>query len=186
MRKSALVVLTLSAVALVGCSSSGKPSVSNTTLSLPKAGAVLPATQGTTVPQTIDPCTLLTAAEASKLVGGAKVVKSKGGGAGSLLCVYSLGNSASAEVTVKIDATEVDAANEFPNWVQPIQGIAKGLTRGTVPALGDEATQTRNGDVNAGIYTRRGKALVKIGAYPPPSLALLKAAAKTALNRIPA
>jgi hypothetical protein len=178
------VIVSLSAVALVGCSSSGKPAATTPSVSLPAVGAVLPKTQGTTVPQTIDPCTLLTAPEASKLVGGAKVIRTSGGGAGSLLCVYSAGKSASAEVTVKIDANATEATNDYPNWVQPIQGNAKGLTKGTVPALGDEATQTRNGDVNAGIFVRRGKALVKIGAYPPPSLALLKAAAKTALGRI--
>jgi len=178
------VILSLSAVALAGCSSSGKPNATNPTISLPPVGAVLPATQGTTVPQSIDPCTLLTAPEAAKLVGGAKVTRTSGGGAGSLLCVYSAGKSASAELTVKIDANAADAANEFPSWVQPIQGTAKGLTRGTVPGLGDQATQTRNQDVNAGIFVRRGNALVKIGAYPPPSLALLKAAAKTALGRI--
>ena len=178
------MILSLCAVALASCSSSGKPAATNPTVSLPAVGSVLPATQGTTVPQTIDPCTLLTAPEASKLVGGAKVTRTSGGGAGSILCVYSAGKSASAEVTVRIDATATDATNDYPNWVQPIQGTAKGLTRGTVPGLGDEATQTRNGDVNAGIFARRGSALVKIGAYPPPSLALLKAAAKTAFSRI--
>ena len=178
------MILSLAAVALAGCSSSGKPAATNPTVSLPAVGALLPKTQGTTVPQTIDPCTLLTQPEAAKLVGGAKVTRTSGGGAGSLLCVYSLGNSASAEVTVKIDANATEATNDYPSWVQPIQGNAKGLTKGTVPGLGDEATQTRNGDVNAGIFARRGAALVKIGAYPPPSLALLKAAAKTALSRI--
>jgi hypothetical protein len=184
-RKSVFLILSLSVVALVGCSSSGKPGAS-TTITAPKVstGEVLPLTQDTTVAQTIDPCSLLTAPEASKLAGVAKVTRTLGGGTGSLLCVYAAGKSAGAEVTVKVDASPSEARNEFPSWVQPLQGTAKGLTRGSVPGLGDEATQTRNGAVNAGIFARRGAALVKIGAYPPPSLALLKAAAKTALSRI--
>jgi len=183
--KSGIAVLSLSAIALVGCSSSGKPAGTKPTVSLPAVGAVLPRTQGTTVPQKLDPCTLLTAKEAAKLMKpGVTVTRSQGGGVGSLLCVYTGGKSTGAEVTVKIDASPADAHNEFPNWVQPIPGTAAGLTKGTVPGVGEEATQTRNADVNEGIYVRRGNALVKIGAYPPPTLAALKAAAKTALSRI--
>ncbi len=185
MWKSGIVVLSLSGLALVGCSSSGTPEGSKPTVSLPAVGAVLPRTQGTSVPQKLDPCTLFTAPEAAKLMTpGATVTRSSGGGVGSLLCVYTGGKSTGAEIAVKIDASPADAHNEFPNWVQPIPGTAAGLTRNSVPALGEEATWTRNSNVNAGIFVQRGNALVKIGAYPPPPLAALKAAAKVALSRI--
>ena len=78
---------------------------------------------------------------------------------------------------MKIDATAADAHNEFPSWVQPIKE-GRGLTKGTVPAFGDEATQTRNPGVNAAIFVRRGTCSEDRG-LPAPPLAALKAAAKT-------
>ena len=179
------IILSLSAIALVGCSSSGKPDATGPTVSRPKVGQVLPRTQATTVPQTLDPCALMTAADAAKLTGGVKMTRSSGGGVGSLLCVYSGGKTTGAEITVRIDANAADAHTDFPTFVEPIPGgEAKGLTKTAVTGIGQEAVQTRNLDVNAAIFVRRGNALVKLGAYPPPSLAALKAAAKTALSRI--
>jgi hypothetical protein len=134
------------------------------------------------VRQTVDPCTLLTLAEASTLTGH-PLKHTRGGGPGSLLCVYAAGN-AGAEVTVKVDSDAATAHAEFPDWVQPLGGHAIGLILKAVPNLGDEASETRYRDVNDGIYVRKGAALIKIGAYPPATDAALRAAATTALGRL--
>ena len=171
----------LSALALAACSSGSKGATPATTPpTIPSVGAVLPGT--TTVAQTVNPCTLLTVAEATKLAGH-PVKLTRGGGPGALLCVYT-GGGAGAEVTVKVDTDAAAAHAEFPSWVQPLGGQATGLILKAVPNLGDEASETRYRDVNDGIYVRKGASLIKIGAYPPATDAALRAAAATALGRL--
>ena len=91
--------------------------------------------------QTIDPCTVLTAQEASKLAGGT-LTKTEGGGVGSLRCLYTAGDNAGVQVTVKVEADAAAAENEFPDWVHPLQATPKGLVESAVTGLGDEASQT--------------------------------------------
>jgi hypothetical protein len=182
--KSALAILV--ALALAGCSSSGsgKPNanVTGTTQIAAQPGDQLPVT--TDIPQTLDPCTLLTLPEAIELAAG-PVTRTAGGGPGSLNCVYTHGTTRGAEVSVKVDSDAATAHKDFPSWVQPIPGAtATGLVVTKIKNLGDEATLTRNGVVNDGIYVRRGAALIKIGADPSAPTGLLMTAARTALTRV--
>ena len=171
----------LLALALASCSSSGKGTANTgTTFTALSPGATVPTQTDT--PQTADPCKLMTVTEASQLA-GATVKLSSGGGPGSLACVYSA-KSAGAEITVKVDTDAAAAHTEFPTWVQPIPGHAVGLTITKLTGLGDEAMLSRNKTVNDGIYVRKGATLVKIGVYPPATVAALKAAARTALGRV--
>jgi len=62
--------------------------------------------------------------------------------------------------------------------------VANGLTVTQISKLGDEASETRTGNVNDGIYVRSGAVLVKIGAYPAASDAALRVAALQALSRV--
>jgi hypothetical protein len=179
MSKAALAALC--ALALAACSS-GSSKATTTTQTVPSVstGAIPTPTD---LPQTVDPCRLLTAPEAKELVGIA-VKRSAGGGPGSLYCKYAAATSAGAEVTVKVDANAAAARAGYTSWVQPIPGVAKGLTVRPISNLGDQATETRSGNVNDGIYVRSGAVLVKIGAYPAVSLDALKAAALRALSRV--
>jgi hypothetical protein len=181
--KSALAALcALGLAGLAACSSSASKSSTATTI-LPsgvKAGATLPTP--TDVPQKLNPCTLLTASEASKLV-GVTVTKSAGGGTGALFCKYAAGSTAGAEITVKVVSTPAAAHAQFASWVQPVPGQAVGLKVTTVSHLGNEASATHLPKVNDGIYVRKGAVLVKIGAYPPASDAALRVAAIRALKR---
>jgi hypothetical protein len=176
------VLVALCALALAACSSSGSKSSTATTI-LPsgvQAGATLPTP--TDVPQKLNPCALLTASEASKLV-GVTVTKSAGGGTGALFCKYTAGSTAGAEITVKVVSTPAAAHAQFASWVQPIPGRAAGLKVTTVSHLGNEASATHQPKVNDGIYVRKGAVLIKIGAYPPASDAALRVAAIRALQR---
>ena len=186
MRKPALAVVcaVVLALALASCSSSGSGKAGSTETSTTftglATGAQVPTV--TDVPQTIDPCKLMTVTEATRLA-GAPVKLSSGGGPGSLDCVYT-GKSAGAEVTVKVDKDEQAANAEFPSWVQPIPGQAAGLTTTQIDNLGNEASKTQNRNVNDAIYVRRGAVLLKIGVYPPAGTPALRAAATTALGRV--
>ena len=172
----------LCALAFAACSSGSNKAATTTTQPAPTVSSGAP-TPPTDVPQMIDPCRLLTASEATKLVGIA-VKRSAGGGPGSLYCKYAAANSAGAEVTIKVDANAAAAHAGYPSWVQPIPGVANGLTVTQISKLGDEASETRTGNVNDGIYVRSGAVLVKIGAYPAASDAALRVAALQALSRV--
>lgn len=176
------VLAALCALVLASCSSSSSsaPTHTATTLTNLYPGATVP--NATDTPQTIDPCTLLTVADTSNLAHAA-VRRSSGGGPGSLDCIYA-GVSAGAEVTVKVDKNAATAIADFPSWVQPIPGFAPGLKVTRIARLGDEATVTRNGKINAGIYVRKGAVLIKIGAHPAPTNAALQFAVTTALGRV--
>jgi hypothetical protein len=179
----------VSVVAFVGCSSSassksGAGANSDTTTNV-APGGTLPST--TTAPSAIDACKLLTAPEASRLAGATVKLASKSANSalsGSLNCIYAAGTSAGAELSVKVDADAATAHAGYPDWVQPIPGVAAGLVRTELTNLGDEASETRTGNVNDAIYVRKGAVLVKIGVYPPAGDAALRAAALTALSRV--
>ncbi len=183
MSKAALAALAgLCAVALAACSSGSTKAATTTSQPAPTVSSGV-LTTPTDVPQKVDPCRLLTASEATTLV-GIPVKCAAGGGPGSLYCKYAAATSAGAEVTVKVDASAAAARAGYPTWVQPIPGVANGLTVTQVSNLGDEASETRSGDVNDGIYVRNGAVLVKIGAYPAVSLGALRVAALLALSRV--
>ncbi|MGO9876508.1 MAG: DUF3558 family protein [Acidimicrobiia bacterium] len=180
--KAAMVALAgLCALALAACSSGSSKATTTTQPATTVTSG--PLTTPTDVAQKVDPCRLLTASEATSLVGIA-VKRSAGGGPGSLYCKYAAATSAGAEVTVKVDASPAAARAGYPSWVQPIPGVANGLTVTQVSNLGDEASETRSGNVNDGIYVRNGAVLVKIGAYPAVSEAALRVAALHALSRV--
>jgi hypothetical protein len=177
-RKSAVAVV--AALALVGCSGSSSKTSAPTTVT-----PTIPPITSTTIPTpVVDPCALLTVQDASKLVGKPVKRTPLTGVAGVLACKYAAGTSGGAQITVKVDTDATTAHDEFSAWVQPIPGFAPGLTVTSVPNLGNEASSTRNRNVNDGIYVRRGATLVKIGAYPAVGDAALLAAAKTALARL--
>jgi hypothetical protein len=131
----------------------------------------------------INPCTLLTAADASRLA-GKPLTHAVGGGLGSGTCAYSGGKVLiGAELTVKVDPSAAAAHAEFRGWVQPVPNTAPGFSVITVSKLGDEAKATR-ASFTDGIYFRSGAVLVKIGVYPPATAAVLERAAHTALDRL--
>ena len=164
MWKSAVAIVAV--FTLVNCSGSSSKTAASTTLR-----------------PTIDPCTLLTAQDASKLI-GKPVKRATPAGSSGPLCMYAAGTTAGAEITVRLDADAPTAHSDFPTWVQPFPGRAAGLTVTSVPNLGHEASATHNLNVNDAVYVRRGAALMKIGAYPAVADAALIAAARTALGRI--
>jgi hypothetical protein len=178
--KSVLAILC--ALALASCSSSGSSKAGSTTVTSLVPGPGQTLTNTTDVPQNLDPCTILTVQQASALA-GATVVKTSGGGVGSLDCVYAAGKTKGAEITIKVDSTPAAAQAEFPAWVQPISGLANGLTVKQVANLGDEASTTRNGKINSGIYVRKGALLVKIGTHPAVTQAALVTAVKLAIAK---
>ena len=177
MRKSGFVILILSGVVLVGCSSSGSSKAKFT------PGSINPETASTAVKQTADPCKLFTAADASKLAGGVVMTRSSGS-AGTLLCVYKSGTTASEQITVKLAADATAAHAEFPTWVHPFAGATSNVKTTTIPNLGDEASATRDTTINSGIYVRKGPWLIKIGGHPAATNAQLRVAANAALGRL--
>jgi hypothetical protein len=175
-------VAIVAVIALFGCSSSSKTTKTTTPATVTPTIPLITTT--TVAGPGIDPCTLLTAQDAKKLTGLAVTRTPVTNADGIRACRYAAGTSGGAEVTIKVDADPRTAHDDFPAWVQPIPGHAAGLTTNSVPNLGDEASSTRNLQVNNGIYVRRGATLVKIGAFPAVSDAALLAAARTALARL--
>ena len=172
-------VAIVAVIGLFGCSSSSKTSTPTTS-----TPAIPPITVTTVAAPKIDPCTLLTAQDATKLTGLPMKRTPVTGTAGTVACTYAAGTAGGAEVTLKVDTSAAAAHADFPSWVQPIPGTAAGLTTSSVPGLGNEASSTHHLNVNDGIYVRRGATLVKIGAHPAASDAALLTAARNALARL--
>lgn len=141
------------------------------------------ATTRSTAP---DPCTLLTAQEASTLVGSTlTAVPSNGGGVN---CRY---NGAGApvgpgvEITVRSYADGPTAHAAFPRWVVPVPPLPADMTATPVTGVGDEATITRTPPAVgiSGIFFRRAATLVKIGVHPAATDAALKTAGAIVAGR---
>ena len=129
-----------------------------------------------------DACALLTAIDASAVVGQPLTVAPHSGG---INCHYNgAGGPAvlGVEITVRVDPDAATAHAHFPRWVLPIPGSA-GPTVTPVPNLGDEASLVR-GSVGSGVYFRHGAVLVKIGVHPPVADAALKTVAATVVGRL--
>jgi hypothetical protein len=180
---------------LVGCGSSGMSSSATTASRAAKPSTTSAATTTTTttrraltapttvVMTSINPCTLFTAADASRLA-GRTLTRAPGGDLGSGTCAYSGGTVLiGAELTVKVDAGSDAAHAEFAKWVEPVPNTAPGFSVTPVANLGDEAKATHS-SFTVGIYFREGTVLVKIGIYPPVSDAALKTAANAARARL--
>ncbi len=89
------------------------------------------------------------------------------------------------EITVRVESDAGTAHADFPTWVQPVPGaLPPGFTITPETGIGDEASETHSGTVIDGIFFRHGAVLVKIGAHPPVSDAVLQAAANTVLGRL--
>ncbi len=177
------------ALLLVGCGSSKSSaadpsSPSSTTHPTTTTAGRAVVTPPTVVEMTtIDPCTLFTAADASRLA-RRPLTRAVGGELGSGTCAYSGGKVlVGAELTVKVDASAATAHAEFRRWVEPVPNTAPGFSVATVAKLGDEA-RSAGASFTDGIYFRAGAVLVKIGVYPPASAAALKTAADAALGRL--
>ena len=110
---------------LAGCgaarssSETTKPTIVVTPTSTPAV------TTASSVPTTdarggsIDPCALMTAADASRLA-GAKLILSSTDGARSGYCTYgSTGSVTTAEIVVKVDPDDAYAQADYPAWVNP-------------------------------------------------------------------
>jgi hypothetical protein len=175
MARAALPVgIALLLVACSGSSSDPKTTASakTTTTETTVAGA-----------NAIDPCTLFTARDASRLV-GKTLTHAPGGGLGKGTCAYSGGKVLiGAELTMKVDAGSAAAHAEFPKWVVPVTTTAPGFSVTTLANLGDEA-KTTSTSFSYSIYFRVSNVLVKIGVYPPVSVAALTTAARAAIDRL--
>jgi hypothetical protein len=133
-----------------------------------------------------DACQLLSAQDASRLIGFA-VTRAEH--SGSINCRYNKPGGPMSfdgvEITVRQEASADAAHARFPRWVVPFPPQPKDMTLTPVTGVGDEATITHTSAAVgiSGIYFRRGAVLVKIGVHPPPTDAAITAAGKTAVSR---
>ena len=171
------------ALALAGCSgSSGNKA--NTIVGSPTTASASSSTDPNALgpSDAIDPCKLLTAADASLLV-GTKVTRSAADKPGSGGCSYaSPGLTKTVEIFIKIDPDGAYAQADYPAWVQSVID-APGFTITPVPKFADGATEIRSAVFDAMLF-RKDTVLVKIGVDPKATHVALVRAATTALGRL--
>ena len=170
------------AVTLAGCSGSGSPQSRPAT---GPGGANDSSTTPTTEPgvAVIDTCRLMTAGDASLLLGH-PVTHGTPGSAKAGTCKFVAADDAStnAEIEGKIDFSPASAQAEYPTWVQSIVN-APGFATVPLSGFADEATVVHSSAFDA-ILFRRGKVLVRIGVSPQASDDALRAVATAVLGRL--
>lgn len=132
----------------------------------------------------MDACKLLTAKDASAVVGQPLTVAAHTGG---VSCSYFGAGGAAllgVEITLRLEADPAAARAYFPRWVSSVNGgRGGGPAVAPVPGVGDQASIVRSNFVNAVVF-RRGKTLIKIGVHPPVPDASLKKLAAAVLGRL--
>ncbi len=122
----------------------------------------------------VDPCTLITKAEAEQIIGKIK------------------DNPVSSRVerVIICEFTFVDEKNALELWIFPAEGLdrAKKLIKNLSPVsgLGQEAYMTRNADIPyIELYTKKGNVTLKVSMKETPGVEeKVKLLAKKALSRL--
>jgi hypothetical protein len=184
--------------ALAGCSKSATPTTNPTTPAAVAAAASPTATASAAAsgaPTTIDPCQLVTQAEASTLTGASYGPgKLEIDSPASRRCVYGGQTKNVFEVIVAQAATADEAQSEKNALLAQAQGELGGqLNLSPVTGVGDQAESINasiGGQINAsGIYVLKGLvgfALVdEVVGGPAPTVAALTTQAQTVVSRLP-
>jgi hypothetical protein len=131
----------------------------------------------------IDTCRLMTAADASLLLGH-PVTHGTPGAAKEGTCKFVAPDDAStnAEIEGKVDFSPAFAQAEYPTWVQSIVN-APGFETVPLSGLADQATVVHSSGFDAIVF-RHDKVLVRIGASPHASDDALRAVAAAVLGRL--
>jgi hypothetical protein len=140
-------------------------------------------------PQSVPPaCQLLTAQEASNMMGVAEVVNPNDLARSDFNCRYNPPNNApmsfdGVDITTKTLSDGPAAHAYFPRWLVPFPPMPVDMTLTPVQGVGDEASITHGKIVNA-ISFRAGAVLVKMGTRPAPSDSALIVAGKIMAGRL--
>jgi hypothetical protein len=140
-------------------------------------------------PPSVPPaCQLLTAQEASKLMGVPEVVNPDDLARSDFNCRYNPSNAApmsfdGIEITYRTFSDGQAAHAYFPRWVIPVPPKPADMTLTSVQGIGDEATIT-HGKIANGIFFRHGAVLVKMGTRPGASDSALTVAGKIMAGRV--
>ncbi|HEY7876870.1 MAG TPA: hypothetical protein VIC55_01520 [Gemmatimonadaceae bacterium] len=115
-------------------------------------------------PQPSPACLLLTAPEASKLMGFPVVVDSGDKARMNFHCRYNKSQTSfyGVEITYRVLPDAQAAHAYFPRWVIPVPPKPADMTLIPVQGIGDEATLL-HGKILNGVYFRHGSVLVKAG-----------------------
>jgi hypothetical protein len=133
-------------------------------------------------------CQLLTAKEASTLMGGmALTVNPNDAARSDFNCRYNPSPTSfdGVEITYRTFPNSQAAHTYFPKWVIPVPPMPASMSMHPVSAVGDEAV-ILNGPIAKGIYFRLGAVLVKMGTHPPgvATDTALTTAAQTMIGRM--
>jgi hypothetical protein len=196
----------MSAMLLTACGATASPSAQSGSPAQSASGASAPAPSQSGIANSLDPCQLVTASEASSLAGttyGAGREETFSGSGKGCVYGYQTLNVFTVEVaqssnaaTARADFSKEQArAQEALKKLGP-SGVSLHLSAGTVPNLGDRAARvtgsaTLNGQTLgvSGIYVLKGTIFfafqdVQLGSNAP-SAAAMEAEARTVLSRLP-
>jgi hypothetical protein len=131
----------------------------------------------------IDTCRLMTAADASLLLGH-PVTHGTPGAAKEGACKFVASDDAStnAEIEGKVDFSPAFAQADYPTWVQSIVN-APGFETVPLSGLADQATALHSSGFDAIVF-RHDNVLVRIGASPVATDDALRAVATAVLGRL--
>lgn len=137
-----------------------------------------------------DACKLFSVAEASKVVGAQLTLRHQEANTTFATCAYGMPSPTTFLPSVEVsygDWPDVTTAHtRFLKRVQPGATQSPYSTVTNVPQLGDEATIKQSPKLSvSSIDVRQGTRVVSFGMMPVVSDSVLKAAAKTALSRLP-
>jgi len=130
-------------------------------------------------------CKLLSAQEASKLMGVPVAVNADDMARGDFNCRYNPSPTSfnGVEITYRSFSDGQAAHAFFPRWVIPVPPKPADMILIQVQGVGDEATIT-HGKIANSIHFRRGAVLVKMGTVPGASDTALVTAGKTMAGRL--
>jgi hypothetical protein len=130
-------------------------------------------------------CKLLTAQEASKLMGVPVAVNADDQARGDFNCRYNPSPTSfdGVEITYRVFPDGNAAHAFFPRWVIPVPPKPADMIVTPVQGVGDEATIT-HGKIANSIHFRHGAVLVKMGTHPGASDTALVTAGKTMAGRL--
>ncbi|MGE5134918.1 MAG: DUF3558 family protein [Gemmatimonadota bacterium] len=178
------------AVALTGCggssvtgtASSSAPAAPATAAAASSAPAASAASGGGSAGGALDPCQVITVAEASQLVGQTLKQASNS----MLTCVYTAGGSLVTVTVRRMPGSSLSLAQEYYDKAVNQFGSEPGVVL-THPGVGDRSL---GGSLNQGglsmsvLAFLKGAVYVGIVAKPGPGAAAMKSIAMTALGRV--
>jgi len=135
-------------------------------------------------------CKLLSAAEASSLLGAPVILRRQEGNSSFATCVYALPDPAKLAPSVQVSyGAWPDADTAHTRFTKRVQPGAKPSPLSTiipVTGLGDEATIKQSPSLQiSSIDIRQGTYVVSFGVMPNASDTALKDIARRALTRLP-